>query len=617
MTEERLAMLNRMLNGAPVHLAALPSVCKAWRGVMQEITWQQLCLEIAPGLCERMGYDVTDKPPGGWLALLKLLLYCPGMRFDRGYINKDGEEGGFLELMGHVQGKVCGFQTGRVVAKDLLLKEPFQHDCLFVTPLCRHAWLDRDKKLAVCACRGMVWDFPYSAIAKESGAIRYVEASPQEQQLMSSAAKCRCTYCGTPVFVLQEVVFFNIQEKFRHWWQRVFDRCLPDWSDITGQVCGNGHLTFEVFGKRSKRAPFLSGKPMAGSGQGLVVETSGVIKKVYKELMPEPLDFCELDVCRNLNPYTLSRKLTRLATEIRDFVWDECEDGEGMPEELGCVDNFNTMSDVIEWIPRLETRINEIIQIYNNSTAGIYKDSSDKDSFDRRSESAEDEEFCEELPFWRVPWADLGVVKRLQDTSVTGRAAQTIGGYLCHDTSSAKIVVSANIRLDRLCSFQYWAERRLERYEKERKEEIEAALTEAGLQKRGGDWPFPEGVQSYIKDPNVPLEDAIDRQQQFLLKEKEKRAAERAQRRNETALRRAEQEAKVAERKALRERKKAAERVFRASQGLVVCRGTSDGKSCNNLGSEACALSACGNCCRTYTMGVVCGRHRRLRIADL
>lgn len=109
----------------------------------------------------------------------------------------------------------------------------------------------------------------------------------------------------------------------------------------------------------------------------------------------------------------------------------------------------------------------------------------------------------------------------------------------------------------------------------------------------------------------MSLDEAVDRQRQAcFLEAEEKRAAERAQRESEAAVRRAEQEVKMAERKAWQERKKAAERVFRASQGLAVCRGTSDGRSCNNLGSEACIVSACGNCCRTYTMGALCKRHK-------
>ncbi|GAQ81788.1 hypothetical protein KFL_000910080 [Klebsormidium nitens] len=582
LSSELLGIIFHKFGPSPVHLAALPRVCKAWRTVMQEVTYQQLCLEIAPGLCEKMGCDVTSQPPGGWLALFKLLLYCPGMQgLPTSYINWDGDYGSCLDLLGHVQEEACGFQTGPYVTRDLLLKKPFQRDCLFVTELCQHAWLDEDMRLAVCACRGLVQNFPVSAIARESGASKYAEASFEEQQLMRGTANDPCTFCGAPVFELREDVFFDIQESFRSWWQKLFDRCIPDWFDVTGQVCGNGHLTFEVFGNWDE-ASFLDGTPMAGSGKGLQVETCELLQRVCEELDPKEHDFCELTFWRDLNPYTLSQKLGRLANEIGMFVIDE-EDEEG--RELVCfLRHLHTISDFVEVIPKLERRMDDLKQMYEDSFQEDYEDSSEDsessnegdgaNSADSESGSAADEEIKEEPPFWSVPFDDLEVVKSFQNESLALNAAQMVYTYLSNDkpNPSARMVVRTSKNMDHQLVLRTEAVRKLEEMKQERKAEIEAALTAAGVEKRGGEWPLPDAVQSYIKDPNVLLNEAVDRQRQCFLEaeekkaaEQEKKAAERAQRERDTAMRRAEQETKAAERKAWRERKKAAERDFRAS----------------------------------------------------
>lgn len=76
---ELLDVIFHKLGPSPMHLAALPSVCKAWRDIVQQETLRRLCLEAAPALCERMGYGASNQPPGGWLGFFKFLRYCPGL----------------------------------------------------------------------------------------------------------------------------------------------------------------------------------------------------------------------------------------------------------------------------------------------------------------------------------------------------------------------------------------------------------------------------------------------------------------------------------------------------------------------------------------------------------
>jgi hypothetical protein len=117
---------------SPMHLAAVSCVCKDWRNVMREETWKQLCLAAAPALCKSMGFNERG-PPGGWLGIYKLLVYCPGLHPSdyRGVVDTVGRDdgpNGWWELLGHVQTSGCGFQTGPAVIKDLRMREPFRKD---------------------------------------------------------------------------------------------------------------------------------------------------------------------------------------------------------------------------------------------------------------------------------------------------------------------------------------------------------------------------------------------------------------------------------------------------------------------------------------------------------
>lgn len=500
LSSELLNVIFHKLGPSPVHLAALPAVCKSWRSVMQEVTYQQLCLEIAPGLCEKMGYDVTSQPWGGWLAFFKLLLYCPGMQhLPEPYINDSRKRSSRLDDLGHVQEEACGFQTGPAVARKLLPRQrQFQQDCLFATGLCQHAWLDEDRNLAVCASRGIVQNFPNSAIAKQSAASRYADASLQEQQLMRETANNHCIYCGAPIFELRKDVFFNRHDSFHRLGRDLVPGFIPRWDDVTGQVCGNGHLTFEVFGNRP-RAPFLERTPMAGSGQGTVVETCQLKKRVCKELRLPRDDgiTCELKFFQDLNPYTLSHQLKCLARAIKGFILDHEEDEELREEGGSAAAKLRTMSGLIRRIARTERRIEENYQIYEDSCKEDHKDTGSKDSRGTESDTAQDEGLEEELPFWSIPSDDLGVVKDFKNESSS--AEYRVFTFLRDSKPSARIVVNTHRKLERFWAQKAEAERRLELMEQERKEEIEAALTAAGVQESGGEWPLPEAVQSYIK----------------------------------------------------------------------------------------------------------------------
>jgi hypothetical protein len=74
-----LSRIFTKLGPSPKHIVAPGAVCKNWRSVLKEVTWKELCFQIAGGLCDVLGYCGENIPPGGWRGLYKMLVYCPGL----------------------------------------------------------------------------------------------------------------------------------------------------------------------------------------------------------------------------------------------------------------------------------------------------------------------------------------------------------------------------------------------------------------------------------------------------------------------------------------------------------------------------------------------------------
>jgi hypothetical protein len=334
---ELLSAIFCKLGPSLMHLAAVSCVCKTWRGVVQEDVWRKLCLEAAPTLCESMGWCKQSIPPGGWLSVYKLLLYCPGLHrssYTPVALNNeynDTFDRGWWELIGHVQEWASGFQTGLLVTRDLRRREPFQKDVLFVSRLCKH---ERGLRAQSCACRGFVGDFARSAIAKKSGAIAYLQADPQEQQKMQEEAENLCSYCQAPLFELLEKSFFSNNFLLD---RDILDEMSSDPEDIqrtlqgfdiSGDVCGNGHLVLEVY-RNWERVPFLDKKSVTGSGEELHVQISGLLDGVCEAFYPVvEEDGAELLFRKSLDAFSVAKKLRGMAYMIEALDLLDKKEGE-------------------------------------------------------------------------------------------------------------------------------------------------------------------------------------------------------------------------------------------------------------------------------------------------
>ncbi|GAQ79200.1 F-box family protein [Klebsormidium nitens] len=263
---ELLNAIFSKLSPSPIYLAALHCVCKDWRDVMQEHTYQQLCLEAAPRLCEAMGYSKISAPPGGWAAVFQLLVYCPGLP-SLLYTTARGE---WWNQLGHVQKKTGGFLTGNGVASALQLKEAFHKDELFVTGLCQHE-----------GARKNVWDED----------VEYISAN---------------NYCSSEYEVADEE-----EEEDSDW-----EEPDEDGSAVRGYVCGNGHLTLGAVGNFTE----LGGTKVAGSGEGLTVEPSPLLKGLSETFALQEEFENELEFRKGLDAFSVARKLRSLARGMRDGV---------------------------------------------------------------------------------------------------------------------------------------------------------------------------------------------------------------------------------------------------------------------------------------------------------
>lgn len=493
---ELLNAIFTKLAPSPVYLAALSCVCKEWRNVMQEQTWKQLCLEAAPGLCKAMGYSRICIRPGGWAAAFQLLLYCPGLPS----VLYTTARGAWWDLLGHVEKNPSGFQTGDGVASALQLKEAFHGDVLFVSGWCQHEgmraeeWdvdMDYFPSFKSCACRGLVQNFPESAIAERSGAVKFCRAPLEEQQRIQERAKDQCAYCRAPLFELQERLFFknsycsseyaleDEEEEEDSDWEEPDE----DGSAVRGHICGNGHLLLGAVGNYSE----LGGKTVAGSGEGLTVETSSLLKELSETFALQEEFENELVFRKGLDAFSVTRKLRCLARGIRDgvFAGDHGELEEG--EEARFSVESKTKAEVNALLAGFLT------WAWDTATAF------EEDSANSETETEPDVQAGGNSRFWDIPTDDLDFILR----SLEGhhRAVPIVRWYASGSKRSAKTVLRRWHRVRMLERRRSDTMSALRAIRDKRKAEIEAALKKVGIHPAGEwareKWPDTGAVDKY------------------------------------------------------------------------------------------------------------------------
>ncbi|GAQ90458.1 hypothetical protein KFL_006420040 [Klebsormidium nitens] len=294
---------------SPKDVATLAFVCKAWRDVLHEFTWEALCLEAAPALCEKAGFGGGKTPPGkwGWRGLYKLLTYCPGIQTpvpdDRDEL-KSPED--LCLFVGHVEAEnQLGFLAGPRLKKDLRLKAACRKDTLFVTRPCDNPHLDKTDEFSEgfpSAARGLVKDFPNSAFARKSGAAAYLNQKLGQAEGTASdvgnagtrkerrdgGMGTTCVYCDGQLFELPPEDFFdNDWRSEREGDDYEMDEDGNDDSgyNISGYVCESGHLILGVFGCLHFAGGFV--KKIDGSGEDLDIDASDAVYVLLREFSLE------------------------------------------------------------------------------------------------------------------------------------------------------------------------------------------------------------------------------------------------------------------------------------------------------------------------------------------
>ncbi|GAQ81791.1 hypothetical protein KFL_000910110 [Klebsormidium nitens] len=323
---ELLNLVLTKLAPSPLNLAAVPCVCKAWRRIMQEQTWQQLCLEIAPGLCRALGYDAASQPPGGWAAMYKLLFFCPAHFHMSWYF--DG-----WSSLGHVQTQSTGFLTGAEIAAELRLKDRFKRVVLFVSRPCFHGdEIGARHATRVHTCQGLLQDVAKSALAKRAGAREYSQAPPELQQRMRELASDRCQYCQAALYELESRVLADRECSSSE--DMDSDEEGLEGFDFSGHVCGNGHVMLEILGNLGE-TPFSGAESVREVEEGRPVETSKVKKELCGLFGSDPNAEFERKLWNTLDAFSMFRKLECLEREFQESgLKDEiCEDTDEDGEE--------------------------------------------------------------------------------------------------------------------------------------------------------------------------------------------------------------------------------------------------------------------------------------------
>lgn len=85
-SEDILLNIFARLEDDPRHLARLSCVCVRFARVIKNTLWRRQCMRVAPAIVSDLTHgsprleQLGQEPPGGWGALQKLLVCCPGLR---------------------------------------------------------------------------------------------------------------------------------------------------------------------------------------------------------------------------------------------------------------------------------------------------------------------------------------------------------------------------------------------------------------------------------------------------------------------------------------------------------------------------------------------------------
>lgn len=305
-----LDMLNAIflkLGPSPMYLAAASCVCKAWHTLIMEKTLRFVCMGLAPVLYEAMGFSAIDASPGGWFSLYKLLTYCGGVPLSPGY---DPHEPGkslprWWGFLGHVQNRLSGFQTGLDLKIDFTVAGDALQDTVFVSRFCTHsAGADSPWQQLLCASRGLVKNFPESSVARQSGALAYLEGPLEARERIQRLASL-CIYCWAPLFQLPRLVTGN--------WDTHLRASTEAYTTVA-HVCANGHLRILGTHVRCCWAPPAL-RPMECSKEGHQLETYRLSRVLAIAFVPMK-SRSGFELIRNYDAFTVAKQIEHLAHEV-------------------------------------------------------------------------------------------------------------------------------------------------------------------------------------------------------------------------------------------------------------------------------------------------------------
>ena len=246
-----------------------------------------------------------DAPPGGWLSLYKLVVYCPGLHFP-GFEDvlessalEEGDEYCWVGGLGHLESTHGGFLTGGEVQESLGLALRFAKDEICISRICYH----RDAILAggeedpppLYACRGIVKNFESSELGIASGAAAYLrESNAGGGCAEHGREEPPCIFCGALLWALPEKCF---PESYPHGYDEMFRENYagededydsdpePRRMMATGSICCNGHLLLGIAGAE----PSLAGRVVSNSGEDLQLAQCDTVRYFTEclEGMPE------------------------------------------------------------------------------------------------------------------------------------------------------------------------------------------------------------------------------------------------------------------------------------------------------------------------------------------
>lgn len=481
---ELLNLVFTKLAPSPLNLAAVPCVCKAWRTIMQEQIWQQLCLEVAPGLCKVLRYDAANEPPGGWAAMYKLLFFCPAHFRKSWYFDGWGS-------LAHVQTQSSGFQTGPEIASELRLKKKYRGDPLFVSRPCFHGdEVGNRHSTRTHACRGLVRNVAKSALAKRAGAREYLKAPPERQQRMRDLASDQCHYCQAPLYELESRV---LAERDCNSSEDTDSDEDPEGFDFSGHMCGNRHIMLEILGNLGE-TPFLKAESLPDVREGLSVETSKIKRNLCSLMEPDPNAAVERRLWKTLDAFSLFTKLKCLERGYREtgMKAEICEDTDEDCKEPLVQGEITDSSAGRQVIVELGKKLTDVEKQIVSTIEG----------FERDTEEELDSNVEADIgagPFWEVPLEAFQCIKDL--LFFVPQCKRILTRFLAEDCKrSAETVLDGVRKLRRLDSRKSHISDTLRALREKRGDELEGKLRSAGIPP-GSDkyhWPDSHSVCQYI-----------------------------------------------------------------------------------------------------------------------